>query len=214
MREQVFRVGPALVLFADQVLHRHFDVVEKDLVDFRLAVEQHHRAHGDAGGLHVDQQEADAGLRLAFIAGAHQAEDPFAVLAQRGPGLLAVDDVFVALTLGFGLDRCQVGARAGLAVALAPPYLATGNAGQKALLLLRRAKRHDDWRHHHRAKRQHARRTGQSTFFFKQVLLDRTPAGAAKGGGPGVTEPALFAQNLAPTLQVVSAQAQGVVHLV
>jgi hypothetical protein len=52
------------------------------------------------GGLHVDQQEADAFLPLLGLAvGAHQAEDPVAVVAQRGPDLLAVDDVVVALAL-------------------------------------------------------------------------------------------------------------------
>ena len=35
------------------------------------------------------------GLPLGI--GAHQAEDPVGVLAERGPGLLAVDDVVVAL---------------------------------------------------------------------------------------------------------------------
>ena len=37
--EQVLGVGPALVLLADQVLGRHLDVVEEDLVDLGLAVE-------------------------------------------------------------------------------------------------------------------------------------------------------------------------------
>jgi hypothetical protein len=141
VREQVLGVRPALVLLADQVLGRHFDVVEEHFVHLVAAVQHDDRAHGDAGRLHVEQQEGDAGLRLAFGAGAHQAEDPVAVLGQRGPGLLAVDDVLVALALGAGLERGEVGARTGFAVALAPPDFAAGDAGQEALLLLGRCRR-------------------------------------------------------------------------
>ena len=45
------------------------------------------------GRLHVDQQEADARLRLGVGIGADQEEAPVGVLGQRRPGLLAVDDV-------------------------------------------------------------------------------------------------------------------------
>src|SRR5204863_5993064 len=132
-------VGPALVLLADELVGRHLDVVEPDLVDLVLAVHGDDRPHRDAWALHVDEQEADAGLRLAVARGAHEAEDPVAVLAERGPGLLAVDDVLVAAPLCLGLQRSEVGARAGLAVALAPPDFAALDAGQEALLLLGRA---------------------------------------------------------------------------
>jgi hypothetical protein len=47
--EQVLGVGPALVLLADQVLGRHLDVVEKDLVDLAFAVQQLDRAHVTPG---------------------------------------------------------------------------------------------------------------------------------------------------------------------
>jgi hypothetical protein len=63
---RVLGVGPALVLLADQLVGRHLDVVEEHLVDLVLAIHRDDRPHGDAGALHVDQQEADAGLRLAF----------------------------------------------------------------------------------------------------------------------------------------------------
>jgi hypothetical protein len=102
--QQVLGVGPALVLFADQVLRRHLNVVEPDFIDLALAVQQLDGTHRDPGRLHVDEQEGDTRLRFAFVAGAHEAEDPLAVLAQRGPGFLAVDDVFVALALGTAFD--------------------------------------------------------------------------------------------------------------
>ena len=78
----------------------------------------------------------------------------------------------VAHALGAGFEGRQVRAGARFAVALAPPDLAAGDAGQKALLLLGVAKGHDDGGHHHGAKRHHAGGTGQGAFFFKQVFLD------------------------------------------
>jgi hypothetical protein len=83
-----------------------------------------------------------------------------------------------------------------------------------ALLLFFRAEGHDDGRHHHRAEGHHARRAGQRAFFFEQVALDGVPARAAELLGPGPAVPALLAQDLGPALQIVLAQAQGVVHLV
>ena len=129
--EQELGVVPALVLLADQVLDRHLHVVEEHLVDLVAAVDGQDRAHGDAGRLHVDQQERDAFLLLRRRIGAHQAEDPVGVLRQRGPGLLAVDDVVVAVALGRGLQRGEVGAGAGLGEALAPPVVEIGDARQE-----------------------------------------------------------------------------------
>ncbi len=60
---------------------------------------------------------------LTLRVGAHQAEDQVGVLRQRRPGLLAVDDVVVAVALGRGLERGEVGARARLGEALAPPIV-------------------------------------------------------------------------------------------
>lgn len=74
MAKQELRIGPALVLFADAVLHGNLDVLEPDLVHFMLPVEHDDRSHGDAGRLHVDQQERDAFLLACVGVGAHEAE--------------------------------------------------------------------------------------------------------------------------------------------
>jgi hypothetical protein len=136
------------------------------------------------------------------------------VMPERGPGLLAVDDVDLAAALGAGLQRGEVGAGTRLAVALAPPDLAAGDARQEALLLLAIAKRHDDRGHHHGPERHHPGRAGQRAFLFEQVALHGVPARAAKFHRPVPAQPALGAQDLRPALQVVAAQVQGVVHLV
>ena len=94
--QQELGAGPALVLLADQVGDRDLHVVEEHVVHVMGAVEHDDRPHGDARRLHVDQQEGDALLRLGVGIGAHQAEDPVGPMGERGPGLLAVDDVVVA----------------------------------------------------------------------------------------------------------------------
>ena len=60
---------------------------------------------------------------------------------ERGPGLLAVDDVVVAVAHGRGLQRREIGAGAGLREALAPPVVERRHARQEALLLLLGAER-------------------------------------------------------------------------
>ena len=144
------------------------------------------------GDLHVDQQERDALLLLRRVRiGAHQAEDPVGVLAERVPGLLAVDDVVVALAFGARLERREVGARARLRIALAPPVFAADDARQEALLLRRAAERHDHRRDHLQAERNRARRAGGGGFLVEDVQLHRTPAGAAELLRPARRAPAL-----------------------
>ena len=133
--EQELGAGPALAFLADAVLDRHPHVIEEHVVHVMRAVEHDDRPHRDAGRLHVDQQEGDALLRLGLGVGAHQAEDPVAPVGERGPGLLAVDDVVVApLIIGThrpGAQAGEVGAGARLGIALAPRHgrLADARAG-------------------------------------------------------------------------------------
>src|SRR6202035_891238 len=81
--EQEFGVIPALVFLADQIADGYLDVIEKYLVDLMAAVDGLDRAHRDALGLHVDQDERDAGLLLGGGIGAAQTEDPVGILRHR-----------------------------------------------------------------------------------------------------------------------------------
>src|SRR3546814_2585328 len=62
VRQQVFGVGPAHVLLADEILHRNANVREEHLVDLMLTFERYNRSHLHARRLHVDQEEGDARL--------------------------------------------------------------------------------------------------------------------------------------------------------
>src|SRR4029450_8031676 len=57
------------------------------------------------------------------------------VLRGRGAGLLAVDEVVVAVALGRSLERGEIASRARFREALAPPVVEIGDARQGALLL-------------------------------------------------------------------------------
>src|SRR5215470_13926718 len=118
--EQEFGVIPAAAFLADAVLDGHAHVVEEHFVDLAAAIDGLDRPHRDAGRLHVDQEERYALLLLCCWIGAHQAEDPVGILRRGGPGLLAVDDVVVAVPPRRRRERGEVGAGAGLRKALAP----------------------------------------------------------------------------------------------
>ena len=99
--QQILRIGPAAVLLADQVLHRHPTLSKKtSLTSWSSSSMMIGRTVMPGVFMSISRKEMPSCLRAAV--GAHQAEDHVGMLAQRGPGLLAVDDVVVALALGAG----------------------------------------------------------------------------------------------------------------
>jgi hypothetical protein len=182
--------GPAAVQRADQVLLRHLHVGEEGLAERRGAGDQPDRPHLDARIVHVDQQEADALVLLAGV-GAHQAEAHVGPLAAGGPDLLAVDQEVVALVLGLGLQRGEVGAGARLGEALAPAHFLPGDGADVLLLLLLVAVLEQGRAEHHRA---HAadRVPGADAvhLLLQHARLGRREAAAAVGlGQVGTPQP-------------------------
>ena len=89
------------------------------------------------GLVHVDQHQRQTLVPLRAGLGADQREQLVAVDRLRGPDLLAVDDVLVAVEDPGRADAGEVGAGAGLGEALAPDLLvAQDRADDVALLLL------------------------------------------------------------------------------
>ena len=76
---------------------RRAHVVEEDLAQLLVAGDVADRPHRHARLAHVDQHEADAGLLLHRLVGAHQREHVGRVEGDAGPDLGAVDDEFVAV---------------------------------------------------------------------------------------------------------------------
>src|SRR5262249_26413731 len=142
--------------------------------------------------------EGDTRLRLGRRIGADQAKDPVGVLGQRGPGLVAVDDIMIAVTHRLGADRSEIGARARLGKALAPPLLAGENAWQKLLLLGLVAERINDWADHGDAERQRRQRACARRFLLEDEALGDRPARTAMFLGPEWRDPALLVEDTMP----------------
>jgi hypothetical protein len=135
-------VAEALALLADQVLGRHFQILDEHLgrvvVDERLD-----RPNVDAialGRLEIDQEHGKAfGALLDLIPRRRASEEQHqvGVKGARGPDLLPVDDVMVAIPDRAGLDLGGVGSgrRFGDAESL-QAQLSGRDGGQVALLLL------------------------------------------------------------------------------
>lgn len=137
--------------------------------------------------------------------GAAQKEAPVGVLRKRRPGLLAVDDVVVAVPHGSGLEIGKVRACARFRIALAPPHIARDDAGEVAGLLLGIAEGVDHGADHRDAEGQRHDGAGAGVFFRPDVALGRSPAGAAIFDGPCRDRPALAPQDLVPGEEVLAA---------
>src|SRR6267378_3142006 len=212
--EQVLGHRPPLALLVHEVLDGNLDLVEEDLVHLLAAVQQDDGPHRDAGRVHVDQQEGDAVLALARIrVGAHEAEDPVGVVSERGPDLLARDDVVAVLPLGARLERGQVRARARLRISLAPEVRAVVDARQEALLLGLRAELQQHGRAHPEPERHQRRSLRVATLFLEDVLLHGVPVRPAPFLRPVRRDPALLGEDPVPAQQIVLGQLLIALHL-
>src|SRR5690606_21487586 len=133
--EQALADGPALPFLADPVGLERDRIGEEGLAKGRGARNQLDRPRLDAGLVHVEDEEGDP-FMVARPVGAEQAEAEIGPLPARSPGLLAVDDIMVALVLGEALQAREVGSRAGLRIALGAADRAVGERRQPFELLL------------------------------------------------------------------------------
>ena len=127
---------PALTPLADQVAGGKPDLVEEDLVEGVGAGHVDQRADGDPGSVHRADEVRDPLVLRARRARCGPAGSRVGLVGVAGPHLLALDHPLVAVELGPGGQRRQVGAGAGLAEQLAPDLLGGQQRQQVALLLL------------------------------------------------------------------------------
>ena len=173
--------APAVVLGADAVRDRHAHVGEEHLGELRDAEHGLERPHLDAGQVHRQDQPRDAAVLRRVGIGAHEELADVGDLAERAPDLLAVEHVVVAVALGPGPQRREIGAGARLGEALAPHLVAAQDLRQ-VVGLLRVAALFDQ----RRARVQRAdevdadvRRAGARRLFVEDQLLGRRRAAAA-----------------------------------
>src|SRR5581483_5602332 len=111
------------------------------------------------------------------------------------PHLLAVDDPFVAVETGLGLDIGQIGSGAGLGVALTPEFGDVANAGQEPPLLLLGAERDQGGSEQFLAQMVDlVRGVGVGVLLVEDDLLVDRQAAAAVLDGPAEAGPAALGE--------------------
>src|SRR5262249_8480820 len=143
-------------------------------------------------------------LRFAG-AGIGAAEDKYPVgeMAERRPGFLAVDNVMIALAFGPRLQRGEVGASAGLGIALAPKIRPLKNARQVIIFLLLIAEGHQNRPQHHRPEGRDRQGLRPGALLLKNVSLSRGPAGSAVFLRPARGAPSLLEEELLPGEEIL-----------
>ena len=79
-------------------------IVEHDLVEAVCAGDVHDGVDLHARRLHVDEEEAYAGVAFGFAVSSHEHEHHVGAMRQRCPDFRAVDDELVTAYLGIGLQ--------------------------------------------------------------------------------------------------------------
>jgi len=90
VRQGRHRHAPAATDLAEQVLFRHRDVGEEDLVELRLAGDLAQRPDLDTGTLHVDDEIREALVLLARRGASAEEDAPIGDVRVRRPHLLTV----------------------------------------------------------------------------------------------------------------------------
>ncbi len=143
---------------------------------------------------------------LCFAAAGVGADDQLAPVADpavAGPDFLAVDDVVIAVELGFGLQSGEIGAGVGLGKTLAPDFFRAENFGNEALFLGFCSASDDGGTDQPKAERVgHRRSFGASHFFPEKRLLHEGGAATTVLFGPRDGGPAAFVKLALPGAKV------------
>ena len=130
------RHPPAVVLPAQQVPRGHAHVLEEHLVEVVAVGDVRHRLHRHPRRVHVQDEGADAAMLLRLLVRPRQHDHLVRQVRVRGPDLLPLDHVVVAVAHRPRLQRGEVAARLRLAEPLAVPGRARGHLRQQPRLLL------------------------------------------------------------------------------
>ena len=136
VQERRHRDVPAAADLADDVLDRHLDAAQEDLVELRVAGDLRERPHLDARRVHVDDQVREAGVPLRVRVGSRDEDAEVGDVRVRRPDLLPVEDEAVAVEPRGGADAREVRAGPGLREPLAPDLVGRQERLEVARLLL------------------------------------------------------------------------------
>jgi len=212
MCQEVLGVGSAFVFLANQVLDWDFDIGEPHFVHLVGAIQKDDPTHLDSKPVHIDLEKRNLFLLLGIGICPYEAEDPIGVLAERRLGLLTIHNVMVAVAHRTGFERCRIGPRARLRIAL-PPMFTIQDPRQVIVLLFFGPEFLQDRREHGKAKRDNPRRTRHRTFFFEDMVLNRGSFRLAEFRWPITGQPAARIQNREPMLQIVFVKLTITAHL-
>ena len=100
---QSFCYGPTAVYFANQVVRRYADIVEKHFAEFFIVGDGFDRPDGYAVGGQIDQDHANAGLfAWRVLVGADKRVHPMRMMRPSGPDLTSVDHKIIAIEIRTG----------------------------------------------------------------------------------------------------------------
>ena len=197
--EQGLGYSPAAVQRSDEVIAGDEHVHEERVAERERAAGGEERLDGQAGGLHVDEQEADASLLPGLRIGAHQSEDPVGILGVGRPRLLPVhDEVPLAIILGARREGSQIRSGVGLGVALAPDLFAGEDLRQESLLLRLGAELDEEWADRNEAQRGQQRAAGELELLREDEAMGHVEAGPAVLDGPMRRDPTLLVKDPVP----------------
>src|SRR6516165_8147409 len=145
MSQQRICDAPAVMQLSQQVFDGNDDIVEKYLAEFLIAHDRLDRSDPDAGAVQINQQETDAGVsRLSLRIGADEREHPVRVMCPGRPNLMPPHHEMIARERCPGRQAGEVGARAGLGIALRPDHGARNDGRQMLRLLCGGPELHED----------------------------------------------------------------------
>ena len=184
--EQELGHRPALVLLADEVLARHPDVLEEDLVDLEAAVDQLDRPQRRRPRSSIGTRIIE--MPCCFLGASGSVRTRLKIQSACWPSVVQVFWPLITQSspslTRLGGQRGEVGAGVGLGEALAPPDVEVGGLRQELLLHLLRAEVRDHRADHVGVERQRRRHAGQLHLLVPDVALQRRPVLATPLHGP------------------------------
>ena len=202
------REVPAAILLADDIFLGDAHVFEEHFVELMRHGHVDERAHSDTRRLHVHHEVGDAAVLRGLWVRPGQHDHPLGDVAARGPDLLAVHHIVVAVADCASLQAGEVAARARFAVALTPHGFAVEDLWEVLLLLCFGPV--DDERRARKSGGDAARPrcAGFGHLPVEDELFHHAHPGAAVLLGPGGADPVFIGKLLHPTLPGVAGSAE------